>query len=95
MMNQIHQKMIRWMLALLLGIPLGIFLSIEVEHLLIVDNGHCYEYAYPSLSWFWDVFFGGYHHDPTLLYYSLILVFGVYCAEFVLSKIARITVNHQ
>ncbi len=85
-MKEIHNKMIQWIFALLLGVPFVFFIGDLVYKIIIVENGNCNEYAFPSLSWFFTIFFDNYHYEPNLLYYLLMLIFGVYCVFFIIKK---------
>jgi len=68
----------------IIGIPIAIGINMLTEYLFIVDNGNCYEYRFPKLSWLLDCFYEVYHHDTNLLNFLLTLILGFYIGYYLI-----------
>lgn len=82
-----------------IGICIAIGINMITEYLFIVDNGYCYEYRFPKLSWLLDFLYEGYHYDTNLFNFLLTLLLGFYIAnrliKFSLKRIVKIKSHLQ
>lgn len=89
-MSKIQRNIIIGFGTFIIGIPIAIGINMITEYLLIVDNGNCYEYRFPKLSWLLDFFYDGYHYDTNLLNFLLTLIFGFYIAYRLMKFISNL-----
>ena len=93
-MSKIQRNIIIGFGTFIIGITIAIGINMITEYLFIVDTEYCYEYRFPKLSWLFDFFYDGYHHDTNLLNFLLTLLFGFYIAyrliKFLLKMIVQI-----
>jgi len=84
------QKIQLNILSVFFGIPTAIVINIITEYIFIVDNGNCYEYRFPKLSWLLDFFYDGYHYDTNLFNFLLTLLLGTFIVNRLIKIIIRI-----
>ena len=83
-MTKIQSNILIGLGTFIFGIPIAIGINMIIEYLFIIDNGNCYEYRFPKLSWLLDFFYDGYHYDTNLLNFILTFTLGFYTAYYLM-----------